>query len=297
MQIDIDTGCGFCSGVVRAVALAEEHLKNHGTLYCLGELIHNAQERKRLEDLGMQHIEKHDMQQLPRGSHILIRAHGEPPSTFELARQRGYRLIDATCPVVKRLQWKVKIASDLAVEKEGQVIIIGKKKHAEIRGLTGHAGNRALVVEDESDLTNVQPGIPAVIYSQTTENPGHFAELAAQIEQIVHSGNPDAEVQINPTICRQMSGREPRLKAFAGSHDVILFVSDPMSSNGRMLYQSALSANRNTHFIEHAGEIQSAWFRNARSVGISGATSTPGWLLREVATRVEILTRENGSSG
>jgi len=294
MQIDIDPGCGFCSGVVRAVALAEEHLKNHGTLYCLGELIHNAQERKRLEELGMQYIEKQDMLKLPQGSHILIRAHGEPPSTFELAHQRGYRLIDATCPVVKRLQWKVKKASDTTEENKVQVIIIGKKKHAEVRGLTGHAGNRALVVENESDLTHVQPGIRAVIYSQTTENPGHFTELAAQIEQIVLSGNPDTEVQINPTICRQMSGREPRLKAFARSHDIILFVSDPMSSNGRMLYQAAVSVNRNTHFIEHAGEIQSAWFRNACSVGISGATSTPGWLLREVAARVENLTRKNG---
>lgn len=297
MLIDIDPGCGFCSGVVRAVEMAEEHLKNHRTLYCLGELIHNAQERKRLENLGMQYIERQDIQLLPRGSQILIRAHGEPPSTFELAHRKGYRLIDATCPVVKRLQWKVKKASDLAMEKEGQVIIIGKKKHAEVLGLMGHAGNRALVVENESDLTNVQPGIPAVIYSQTTENPGHFEKLAAQIEEIVHSGNPDAEVQIHSTICRQMTGREPRLKAFASSHDVVLFVSDPMSSNGRMLYQAALSVNRNTHFIEHAGEIQYVWFRNARSVGISGATSTPGWLLREVATRVEVLVRENKFSG
>ena len=285
MKVEIDSGCGFCTGVKRAVSLAEKHLSGGRTLYCLGELIHNTGERNRLEALGMKfisHSQIKDLKNVP----VLIRTHGEPPSTYELLHSAGAITIDATCPVVKHLQQRIKRTVEEQKARGGQLVIIGRESHAEVIGLAGHAGKEVIVIGTENDISKINPRKPVAIYAQTTANPERFERLTAKIREYLDPAAGLPGMLVNQTICRQMSDREPGVRQFARSHDVVVFVSDPMSSNGKMLFEAACEENSRTHFITAEKELSKEWFRNCCSVGISGATSTPPWLLERVAEAV-----------
>ncbi len=291
MRIEIDRHCGFCSGVRRAIALAEKELAQGPRLFCLGELIHNREERERLEARGMKCITHAKLSSLPKGSRVLIRTHGEGTETFAKAEALGLKLVDATCPVVKRLQQRVREAALQMEEAGGQILIIGREEHAEVKGLKSHAGKRVVIIEKEKDLYQILPGKPAVIFAQTTLQPERFDLLVGRIRAILGKG-PEVRIVENRSICRQMADREPEIRSFAREHSLILFASDPMSSNGKMLFEAARSENPRCYFISHPDDLRREWLADADSIGISGATSTPHWLLEDLAGRVrEMLPR------
>jgi 4-hydroxy-3-methylbut-2-enyl diphosphate reductase len=277
LKVEIDQNSGFCFGVVYAIEMAEEILDEQGYLYCLGDIVHNDEEVKRLEDRGLRIINHDDLKDL-RGEKILIRAHGEPPSTYELGLKNNLTLIDASCPVVLKLQNRIKNSYD----KKEQIIIYGKHGHAEVEGLLGQTDQQALVFQDitELDLDNLPSNV--TLYSQTTKSTDNFYEIKKTLE------NAGIAVNANDTICRQVSNRDRELRSFAGKFDHIIFVSGTKSSNGKVLYNVCKEQNPSTYFISHPNQIQQDWFTPGGSVGICGATSTPMWLMEEV--KAHILT-------
>lgn len=282
MRIEIDEKSGFCFGVVRAITQAEEALAEGGTVYSLGDIVHNRIEVQRLEELGLRTVTHAEMPEIA-GSRLLIRAHGEPPTTYAEARKLGIRVIDATCPVVARLQRRVMKAHEEMRPVGGQVVILGKRGHAEVVGLTGQVDDPTIVIERAEDLQLIDFSRPIHFLSQTTQSIALFEELGAEMKR--RAADPD-RVRIDDTICRQVANREQYLTEFAARFDVVIFVCGRKSSNGKVLSEVCRRANPRTHVVEEAAEIDAEWFDGAGSVGICGATSTPKWLMQVVAEAV-----------
>ncbi|MDA1009294.1 MAG: 4-hydroxy-3-methylbut-2-enyl diphosphate reductase [Bacteroidetes bacterium] len=287
MKITIDTYSGFCFGVVYAIEMAESILKNEGSLYCLGDIVHNNKEVERLNALGLKIIDHNDLHDL-KDCKVLIRAHGEPPSTYELALKNNIQLLDASCPVVLKLQHQIKGGYEEIKQIDGQVIIFGKQGHAEVVGLLGQTNNSAIVVASFEDLEKIDFNKSIYIYSQTTKSPKAYQDITLEIEKRVKmSTNTNIKYIVNDTLCRQVSGREPQLKQFSTLNDVVIFVSGKKSSNGKMLYESCKNENQNSYFISDIDELKADWFLGVNSVGICGATSTPRWLMESVQKAIE----------
>lgn len=282
MKVVIDDKSGFCFGVVSAIGKAEEALAKGEKIYCLGDIVHNHDEVKRLEALGMQTISHEEFFQLSDCT-VLIRAHGEPPSTYAYAHVHNLTLIDGTCPVVLKLQQRVGKGFAELQAKNGQLILLGKKGHAEITGLNGQTDNQAIVVENEDDLTQIDPERPVLVFSQTTKSLDDFHRLSGMIKAQNHVGT-----EIKDSICRQVANRMPRMREFAAQYDVVLFVAGKKSSNGKALFDVCLATNPNSYFISSKYELKAAWFDNIQSVGITGATSTPRWQMEEIADNLPI---------
>ncbi|NVO02473.1 MAG: 4-hydroxy-3-methylbut-2-enyl diphosphate reductase [Bacteroidetes bacterium] len=288
MQIDIDPDSGFCFGVVFAIQLAEEELKNGGKLYCIGDIVHNNMEVDRLKAKGMEIISQSDIKNL-HDCKVLIRAHGEPPETYRLALENNIELIDASCPVVLKLQNRIRLGYSEMVKKNGQIVIYGKKGHAEVNGLVGQTSENAIIVNNENDLEKIDFSKPIYFYSQTTQSTGGYEKMVKDIKKLIDENGTENQIEFiaNDTICRQVSHREPQMRDFAAKHDVVIFVSGKKSSNGIYLYEVCLSVNANTHMISAVSEISNDWFENVETIGICGATSTPMWLMEEVAEYIK----------
>lgn len=282
MRIEIDDKSGFCFGVVRAIGEAEKALAETGTVFSLGDIVHNRIEVQRLGRLGLRSV-THAEIPAAAGCRLLIRAHGEPPATYDEARRLGIRIIDATCPVVARLQARVVQAHEEMRPLNGQVVILGKRGHAEVVGLTGQVADPTLVVENEEDLAQIDFARPVYFLSQTTQSIALFERLGAEMRR--RAADP-AAVRIDDTICRQVSGREEHLAAFAARFDVVVFVCGRKSSNGKVLFEVCRRVNPRTYTIEEPAELRPQWFEGAASAGICGATSTPKWLMQQVADAI-----------
>ena len=282
MEVIIDDNSGFCFGVVRAIGEAESALERVGEVYSLGDIVHNRVEVQRLEQLGLHTISHEDMPRL-EGRTLLIRAHGEPPRTYRMAEELGITIIDATCPVVARLQRRLREAYDKMQEVGGSVVLLGKRGHAEVIGLTGQADDDVVVVENEADLNNVDFTRPIYFLSQTTQSIALFNQLAEEIKARANG----ITVNIDDTICRRVAGREALLADFSRSVDVVIFVSGRKSSNGRVLYEVCRGANPRSYNVEESSEIDWSWLEGAERVGICGATSTPRWLMEQVAEAIK----------
>lgn len=282
MEVIIDDNSGFCFGVVRAIGEAESALERVGDVYSLGDIVHNRVEVQRLEQLGLHTISHEDMPRL-EGRTLLIRAHGEPPRTYRMAEELGITVIDATCPVVARLQRRLREAYDKMQEVGGSVVLLGKRGHAEVIGLTGQADDDVVVVENEADLNNVDFTRPIYFLSQTTQSIALFDQLAEEIKARANG----VTVNIDDTICRRVAGREALLADFSRSVDVVIFVSGRKSSNGRVLYEVCRGANPRSYNVEESSEIDWSWLEGAERVGICGATSTPRWLMEQVAEAIK----------
>lgn len=290
MKISIDKYAGFCWGVVRAIEFAEQELERTEKVFSLGDVIHNAAEVARLNNLGLETISVNDFDKLEKGSKILIRAHGEPPSTYFEAMNKGLEIIDATCPVVTKVQERIK----KFVDKEYQVVIFGKKDHAEVIGLNGVTNNSAIIIHSlEEALKKIDLRKPTVLFSQTTMDKQEFAKIAdalkEKVEELIVSTMEEEAIDFHAkdTICGQVSGREKKLREYAKSNDVIIFIAGRKSSNGKVLYNIAKEENSKTFFVETKDEIEFSWFENADTVGITGATSTPHWQMNEVKNILE----------
>jgi 4-hydroxy-3-methylbut-2-enyl diphosphate reductase len=282
MKVEIDPAAGFCGGVKRAIKKAEEFSTGDGKLFSLGELVHNEREVERLKQKGVEVISCENFKDY-RGAKILIRAHGEPPETYDLAAVNNIEIVDATCPVVKKLQQKISEVARMINDTGGTIVIFGKEGHAEVRGLKGHAGDKVQVVGSEVEPGDIDAELPIYLFSQTTMSREGFEELARGLQRLHGWGN----VVITDSICGQVYGRAPHLKDFAGSHDVIIFISGRKSSNGQYLYGICKESNSNTYFVASPGEIDPAWVQGIDSVGISGAASTPVEDLEYAARRIE----------
>jgi 4-hydroxy-3-methylbut-2-en-1-yl diphosphate reductase len=284
MKVIIDPASGFCFGVVYAIQLAEEELERTGRLYCLGDIVHNNVEVERLRNKGLQIINHDDLKSL-RDCKVLIRAHGEPPATYQIALQNNIELIDASCPVVLKLQNRVRNSYDDIEEDHGQIVIYGEAGHAEVNGLIGQTNAKAITVKTEEDLMKVDFTKPIHLFAQTTKSTAGFAKMKQMIEERIlqHKGTLEENLYTNDTLCRQVSNREPQLRRFASHHDVLLFVSGKKSSNGKALYSVCQATNPKSYFISDVDEINADWFGENDSVGICGATSTPMWLMEKVA--------------
>jgi 4-hydroxy-3-methylbut-2-en-1-yl diphosphate reductase len=283
MKIEIDKKSGFCFGVTNAIQKAEEELKLNKPLFCLGDIVHNDAEISRLSGLGLVTISRSRFFTLS-DCKVLIRAHGEPPETYEYAEKNNITLIDATCPVVLKLQKRVKTSYKNIAGEGGQLVIFGKPGHAETEGINGQTGNRAIIIQTKEELAKVDFSKPVELYSQTTMPIARFAELSGLIKQI--SGN-NKKVLIHDTICRQVANRGPYLRDFASRFDIVIFVSGRKSSNGAALFQICREANAKTFFVENADDLKTEWFNEAQTAGICGATSTPMWLMEQVARWIE----------
>lgn len=278
LQVTIDDNSGFCFGVVYAIEMAEEILNEEGTLYCLGDIVHNDEEIKRLENKGLKIIKHEDLGSL-HNEKVLIRAHGEPPSTYETALKNNLELIDASCPVVLKLQNRIKNSYD----KDEKIYIYGKHGHAEIIGLLGQTSQEAVVFQDISELDIDKLPKNLSLYSQTTKSTDKFYKIKATLE------NSGIQVQANDTICRQVSNRDKELRDFAQQFDKILFVAGKKSSNGKVLHDICLQTNPNTFFVSATEDINPEWFAPNDRVGICGATSTPMWLMEDVKNELSHL--------
>ncbi len=284
MIVEIDTNSGFCFGVVRAISLAEEALKDVGSkIYSLGDIVHNLKEVQRLEGLGLQRVTHEDMAKVA-GCRLFVRAHGEPPTTFERAKELGIEVVDATCPVVAALQQRVKKARDMMKEHGGQVAILGKRGHAEVVGLTGQIKEEIVVIEGVEDLALLDYERPIYLLSQTTQSVALFNQVAAMIRERLW----DEDLLVaEDTICRRVANREQSLREFASRHDVVVFVCGKKSSNGKVLYEVCRKANRKSYCVEDESEMSEEWFAGCESVGICGATSTPLWLMEQIAEKIK----------
>lgn len=273
MQIEIDENSGFCFGVTTAIQKAEEELTKCESLYCLGDIVHNGRECERLHNLGLITVEHTDISTLS-DTKMLLRAHGEPPSTYQQAEQNNIQLIDATCPVVLNLQKRIK----KAYEEGGQIVIYGKNGHAEVIGLVGQTQGTAIVIENLEDAKRLDFSRDIKLFSQTTKSLAGFREIVSYIEQNIH---PEAHFTYSDTICRQVANRMPNIREFAQRHDVILFVCGRKSSNGKVLFAECSKVNPQSYMIDNPSDINSDWFLQAQSIGICGATSTPKWLMED----------------
>lgn len=284
MKIEIDEGSGFCFGVTTAIKKAEEELATGSELYCLGDIVHNGMECERLHNMGLKTI-NHDEFATLHDKKVLLRAHGEPPSTYLEAQANGIEIIDATCPVVLQLQRRIKRQYD--ANPEAQIVIFGKNGHAEVLGLVGQTDQKAIVIEHADEACRLDFSRDIYLYSQTTKS---LDEFHAIIDYIQAHISPEATFKSFDTICRQVANRMPNICSFATKHDLILFVSGRKSSNGKVLFNACKAKNPHTYLIEGPEEIDPAWLSGAESIGICGATSTPKWLMEKVATA---LTHSN----
>ncbi|MBL0139193.1 MAG: 4-hydroxy-3-methylbut-2-enyl diphosphate reductase [Bacteroidetes bacterium] len=289
MKVTIDPHSGFCFGVVYAIQKAEEELQLSGKLYCLGDIVHNNKEVERLTAKGLEIID-HDRLRTLHDCKVLIRAHGEPPETYEIALKNNIELIDASCPVVLKLQNRVRTSFDEVLETGGQIVIYGETGHAEVNGLVGQTAGTALIVRNEEDLDKVDYSRPVYFFSQTTKSSKGFEKMRSLLEQRSAAAQEkeirEELLSSNDTICRQVSNREPQLKKFAAMHDVIIFVSGKKSSNGKALFEVCNAVNPRSYFVSDVEELDPHWFENAESVGICGATSTPMWLMEKVSNHI-----------
>jgi 4-hydroxy-3-methylbut-2-enyl diphosphate reductase len=291
MNVEVDQGSGFCFGVENAVEIAEKALARGEKIYCLGQLVHNDIEVTRLSKSGLVTINYKKYMTL-KDCKVLIRAHGEPPETYLIAQKNNIELIDATCPIVKKLQARIKKAWDAAVINDGQIVIYGKADHAEVAGLLGQTDNKAILINDEKDIDKINLTKTIFLFSQTTMNITRYKQIADKIRARMREKGvryPGDFVHVNNTICGQVSNREPKLREFAQSHDVVVFVSGKESSNGKMLYTICKKANPLTYFISSSDEIDHRWFTGKNSVGICGATSTPKWLIDNIREKISVL--------
>ncbi len=285
LQVEIDSDSGFCFGVTTAIKKAEEELATGQKLYCLGDIVHNGMECERLRQLGLMTINHEEMQQL-HDVKVLLRAHGEPPQTYAMARRNNIEIIDATCPVVLKLQKRIKEQFQLAAgdqlsadgRQPSQLVIFGKKGHAEVLGLVGQTDGKAIVIESFDEVTKLDFTRDIYLYSQTTKSLDEFHRIIDYIQSHIAAG---AVFKSFDTICRSVANRMPNISGFAARHDLILFVCGRKSSNGRVLYNECLRVNPNTHLIEGADEIEPQWLEGIRTVGVCGATSTPKWLMEQ----------------
>jgi 4-hydroxy-3-methylbut-2-enyl diphosphate reductase len=283
MVIEIDNHSGFCFGVKKAIDKAEKLLSEGEELNCLGEIVHNHEETERLTLKGMKTIEKDDLSSIHHKT-ILIRTHGEPPSTYEQVEKNQNKIIDATCPVVIKLQERIRNSYKILSETNGQLIIFGKKDHPEVIGLMGQTNNMSKIISNLEDLNQIDFSRPIELYAQTTMPVDGFHAISEEIEK--RAKNP---VNIHDTICRQVSNRVPHLSEFSKKYDVILFVSGKNSSNGKFLYKICMKNNPWSYFISSPDEVETDWFLKARSIGICGATSTPMWLMEKVQSHVRTI--------
>ena len=292
MEIEIDNGSGFCFGVTTAIRKAEEELEKGGILYCLGDIVHNGMECERLKDMGLVTINHDDMREL-HDVKVLLRAHGEPPETYELAQRNNIEIIDATCPVVLQLQKRIKQqynanAQSLgqSVKSDAQIVIFGKKGHAEVLGLVGQTDSSAIVIENFDEVKRLDFTRDIYLYSQTTKSLDEYHRIIDYIQSHI---SPSATFKSFDTICRSVANRMPNISQFASRHDLILFVCGRKSSNGKVLYNECLRVNPNTHLVEDVHEIDPSWLEGIQSVGICGATSTPRWLMEQCRDAIQQL--------
>ncbi len=278
-KVEIDESSGFCFGVVTAIRKAEEELAKEGTLYCLGDIVHNSREMERLKAMGLITINHDEFSRL-RNTKVLLRAHGEPPETYETARRNNIEIIDATCPVVLRLQQRIKqeYTQEGSTDNK-QIVIYGKNGHAEVLGLVGQTAGKAIVIEKPEEAQELDFSKDIRLYSQTTKSLDGFSEIVRYIQEHIE---PQATFKYYDTICRQVANRIPNIRQFAASHDLIFFVSGKKSSNGKMLYSECKKVNPNSYLIDTVDEIDLSLLNGASSIGICGATSTPKWLMEEI---------------
>ncbi|MEQ2516195.1 4-hydroxy-3-methylbut-2-enyl diphosphate reductase [Bacteroides zhangwenhongii] len=290
IKVEIDEGSGFCFGVVTAINKAEEELAKGETLYCLGDIVHNSREVERLKTMGLITINREEFKQL-RNAKVLLRAHGEPPETYMIARENNIEIIDATCPVVLRLQKRIKqeFLQD-AANDEKQIVIYGKNGHAEVLGLVGQTDGKAIVIEKAEEVKKLDLNKSIRLFSQTTKSLDEFQEIVAYIKQNISS---EATFEYYDTICRQVANRMPKLREFAATHDLIFFVSGKKSSNGKMLFEECLKVNANSHLIDNEKEIDPSLLQNVQSIGVCGATSTPKWLMEKIYNHIQSLIEES----
>lgn len=285
MNIEIDKKSGFCFGVVKAISKAEEELAKGETLYCLGDIVHNGQEVERLTRLGLITIDHEQFEQL-HNAKVLLRAHGEPPRTYQIAKENNLTLIDASCPVVLKLQSRIKKAYLEAPTNDTQIVIYGKKGHAEVNGLVGQTDENAIVIESEADLNKLDFSKPICLFSQTTKSLDGFNHLVTTLSKKIVNG---ADFEFSDTICRQVANRIPNITTFAKKNDIVIFVSGKKSSNGKVLYEHSKKMNPNTYFVTEAEEVVKLNLDLTKKIGICGATSTPRWLMEDVAVKLKEL--------
>lgn len=282
-KIEIDQSSGFCFGVVTAINKAEEELSKDGTLYCLGDIVHNSKEVERLKKMGLITINREEFGQL-HDVKVLLRAHGEPPETYRIAKKNNIEIIDATCPVVLQLQKKIK--KEYQQEGGKQIVIYGKKGHAEVLGLVGQTKGEAIVIEKPDEVSLLDFNKDIRLYSQTTKSLDEFEEIVRHIKE---NTSASSTFQYYDTICRQVTNRMPHIRNFAASHDLIFFVSGKKSSNGKILFEECLKVNSNSYLIDDVEEIDTSLLKDAGSIGICGATSTPKWLMEKIYTYIKGL--------
>lgn len=282
-NIEIDKGSGFCFGVTTAIKKAEEELRKGSPLYCLGDIVHNGRECERLKQMGLITINHDEFRQL-HNVKVLLRAHGEPPETYEVARQNNIEIIDATCPVVLQLQKRIKKEYDLPNKREKQIVIYGKNGHAEVLGLVGQTEGNAIVIESLEEAKQLDFSKDIRLYSQTTKSLDEFRQITAYIQQHIA---PDATFESFDTICRQVANRMPNIREFAKQHDLVFFVSGKKSSNGKILFNECKKSNPNSYLIDDPSEIDFNLLKQAHTIGICGATSTPKWLMEACRNALE----------
>ena len=288
VNIEIDNGSGFCFGVTTAIKKAEEELAKGNRLYCLGDIVHNGQECERLKKMGLITINHDEFAQLHHAK-VLLRAHGETPATYELAEKNHIEIIDATCPVVLRLQKRIKQEYDNK-DSDKQIVIYGKNGHAEVLGLVGQTNGQAIVIENLAEIDQLDFNRSIRLYSQTTKSLDEFRQIVEYIQQHI---SPDATFEYHDTICRQVANRMPNIRTFAASHDLVFFVCGRKSSNGKILFHECLKVNPNTYLIDQPEEIDKTQLKGVKSIGICGATSTPKWLMEECR---EVINNEDCNS-
>ena len=288
IKVEIDEGSGFCFGVVTAIHKAEEELAKGETLYCLGDIVHNSREVERLKAMGLITINRDEFRQL-RNAKVLLRAHGEPPETYQIAHKNNIEIIDATCPVVLRLQKRIKQEFRKEDFEAKQIVIYGKYGHAEVLGLVGQTGGQAIVIESAEEAKKLDFTKSIRLFSQTTKSLDEFQEIVEYIKLHI---SPDATFEYYDTICRQVANRMPNLREFAATHDLIFFVSGKKSSNGKMLFEECLKVNANSHLIDNEKEIDPTLLRNVKSIGVCGATSTPKWLMEKIHDHIQLLIKD-----
>lgn len=288
MVVEIDQHSGFCFGVQNAVEIAEKALLKGENVYSLGPIVHNDMEVERLSTLGLVSITHEEFRKL-RDCKVLIRAHGEPPETYRIAKENNIEIIEATCPIVKKLQSRILETYTTSRECKGQIVIFGKPGHAEVVGLLGQTGGQGILVSGPDDLKKIDMTRQVCLFSQTTMSVNDYLKIADKIRGAMRekgAADPDSLLKVFKTICGQVSNREPHLKAFAKEHDVIIFVSGRESSNGKMLYAVCKSVNPGTYFVSSTDEIDPGWFKGMKTVGVCGATSTPKWLIEKISNLI-----------
>lgn len=281
MKVEIDEHSGFCFGVVNAIRKAEQELEK-GALYCIGDIVHNSLEVERLKAMGLQTIEHDEFARL-KNCRVLFRAHGEPPVSYQTARENGIEIIDASCPVVLNLQERIRKSFEQTRKEGGQIVIYGKRGHAEVVGLVGQTNGEALVVEKEDDVKQIDFGRKVTLFSQTTKSLGGFQKIADLLK-----GKGGNLVVVHDTICRKVANRIPQLRDFAGRHDVVIFVSGQKSSNGKQLFAVCQEINPRSYFVQSVEDLSLEMIAGAETVGISGATSTPRWIMEEIKYKIEL---------